>query len=109
MSEEEGFDYMIVRPGRLVGGPWTNTDVANLLKTQEGNKKQIQVEVGDSLNGDAARWSVAEFIVRGINIWRRTKQTQSLMGKEKHKSVPFINKEITLISKDGEMFENDTQ
>jgi len=55
MSEEEGFDYMIVRPGRLVGGPWTNTDVANLLKTQEGNKKQIQVEVGDSLNGDAAR------------------------------------------------------
>jgi len=31
------------------------------------------------------------------------------MGKEKHKSVPFINKEITLISKDGEMFENDTQ
>ena len=60
----EEFDYLIVRPGRLVGGPWTNTDVSNLLKVEEGTRKRVVVERGDALNGDAARISVAELVVR---------------------------------------------
>lgn len=107
MSEKEGFDYMIVRPGRLVGGPWTNTDVANLLKTEEGNKQQIEVEEGDRLNGDAARWSVAEFIVRGINLWKKAKKNESIGTNTEE--LKFVNKEITLINRDGEKFQNDSQ
>lgn len=60
----EGFDYIILRPGRLVGGPFTNTDVAALLKVNEGSRKQITVERGDALNGDAARIACAEFVAR---------------------------------------------
>lgn len=60
----EGFDYIILRPGRLVGGPFTNTDVAALLKVNEGSRKQITVERGDALNGDAARIACAEFAAR---------------------------------------------
>jgi nucleoside-diphosphate-sugar epimerase len=35
IAATSGFDYLIVRPGRLVGGPWTNTDVSGLLKVRE--------------------------------------------------------------------------
>jgi nucleoside-diphosphate-sugar epimerase len=31
-----GADYVIVRPGRLVGGPWTNIDISGLLKLEGG-------------------------------------------------------------------------
>lgn len=64
IAATEDFDYLIVRPGRLVGGPWTNTDVSNLLKVEEGTRKRVVVERGDALNGDAARISVVELVVR---------------------------------------------
>ena len=31
-----GFEYAIIRPGRLVGGPYTNLDVAKLLQIEGG-------------------------------------------------------------------------
>lgn len=37
-AQKSGFDYVLVRPGRLVGGPWTNYDVANLLKLEGGKQ-----------------------------------------------------------------------
>merc|ERR1712070_270487 len=100
LSKEEGFDYMILRPGRLVGGPWTNTDVARLLKTEEGNRKRIEAAVGDEFNGDAARWSVAEFVVRGVKKWRK--------GGKEPTTLNFMNKEINLVNKEGEI-QNDLE
>jgi uncharacterized protein YbjT (DUF2867 family) len=35
-AQMNNFDYVLVRPGRLIGGPWTNLDVANLLKLEGG-------------------------------------------------------------------------
>lgn len=37
-SESGNFEYAIVRPGRLVGGPYTNLDVAKLLQIEGGKK-----------------------------------------------------------------------
>jgi len=31
-----GFGYAIVRPGRLVGGPYTNLDLAKLMQIEGG-------------------------------------------------------------------------
>ena len=31
-----GFDYAVIRPGRLVGGPFTNLDIAKLLQVEGG-------------------------------------------------------------------------
>jgi uncharacterized protein YbjT (DUF2867 family) len=86
MAATEGFDYLIVRPGRLVGGPWTNTDLSNLLKTEEGTRKRIVVEAGDSLVGDAARVSVAELVARAL-------QKEGAM-----------NKELCLVNEEGSAF-----
>jgi uncharacterized protein YbjT (DUF2867 family) len=33
-AAQGGFDYVVVRPGRLVGGPFTNLDVAKLLQVE---------------------------------------------------------------------------
>lgn len=34
--QHEGFDYVVVRPGRLVGGPYTNLDLAKLMQIEGG-------------------------------------------------------------------------
>lgn len=63
-AREHGFDYVIVRPGRLVGGPFTNLDVAKLLNTQGGATNGVQVSPGDTLLGDCKRDACAEAIVQ---------------------------------------------
>jgi len=59
-----GFEYVIVRPGRLVGGPFTNLDVAKLLQVQGGAENGVDTAIGDSLLGDCKRDACAECIVQ---------------------------------------------
>jgi uncharacterized protein YbjT (DUF2867 family) len=63
-STESGFEYVIVRPGRLVGGPFTNLDVAKLLQIQGGAENGVEVALGDALLGDCKRDACAECIVQ---------------------------------------------
>ena len=58
------FDSVIVRPGRLVGGPFTNLDVARLLQIEGGAENGVTVRKGDSLLGDCKRDACAEAIVQ---------------------------------------------
>ncbi len=46
-SKRAGFKYAIVRPGRLVGGPYTNPDFAKLLQLDEGDMRAVEMRVGD--------------------------------------------------------------
>jgi len=62
-----GVDYVILRPGRLVGGPFTNLDVARLLQTEGGADNGVDVAVGDNLLGDCKRDAAAEAIVQVSN------------------------------------------
>jgi uncharacterized protein YbjT (DUF2867 family) len=61
-----GVDYAIVRPGRLVGGPYTNLDLARLLQIEGGAENGVSVQVGDSLLGDAKRDAVAEAVLQAL-------------------------------------------
>lgn len=56
-----GYKYSIVRPGRLVGGPYTNPDFANLLKLDEGEARSVELRNGDpqGFKGDASRRQTA--------------------------------------------------
>lgn len=56
--------YAIVRPGRLVGGPFTNYDVAKLLQIQGGAENGVTVAAGDVLLGDCKRDACAEAVVQ---------------------------------------------
>jgi len=59
-----GFDYVVIRPGRLVGGPFTNEDVAKLLQVEGGAENGVSVAPGDDLLGDCKRDALAETIVQ---------------------------------------------
>jgi len=65
-AQKMGFDYVIVRPGRLVGAPFSNPDVANAFKISQSTKRAIVLEEGDSLAGDMSRTDTAEIIVRAL-------------------------------------------
>ena len=57
-------DYAIVRPGRLVGGPFTNLDVARLMQIEGGAENGVDVAAGDALLGDCKRDACAEAVVQ---------------------------------------------
>lgn len=61
-----GFDYVVIRPGRLVGGPFTNLDVAKLLQVEGGAENGVSIERGDSLLGDCKRDACAEAVVQSL-------------------------------------------
>jgi uncharacterized protein YbjT (DUF2867 family) len=61
---KQGFDYAIVRPGRLIGGPFTNLDVAKLMQIEGGSENGVDLAPGDSLLGDCKRDACAEAIVQ---------------------------------------------
>jgi hypothetical protein len=64
---ESGFSYSIIRPGRLVGGPYTNLDLAKLLRADvRGNG--ITLGGGDALLGDCSRLSCAEAVLRCLEV-----------------------------------------
>lgn len=44
MSDQLGYDAVVVRPGRLVGAPFTNFDLAKLLKLDNATKKGIIID-----------------------------------------------------------------
>ncbi|WP_193200452.1 SDR family oxidoreductase [Nostoc sp. MG11] len=61
-----GLPYTIIRPGRLIDGPYTSYDLNTLLKAKTGGKYGVAVGTGDTLSGDASRIDVANACVESI-------------------------------------------
>ncbi|MHC0064372.1 SDR family oxidoreductase [Nostoc sp. UIC 10890] len=58
-----GLPYTIIRPGRLIDGPYTSYDLNTLLKAKTGGKYGVVVGTGDTLAGDTSRIDVANACV----------------------------------------------
>lgn len=54
-----GLPYTIIRPARLVDGPYTSYDLNTLLKATTEGKKGVKLGTGDILNGETSRIDVA--------------------------------------------------
>jgi uncharacterized protein YbjT (DUF2867 family) len=61
-----GLPYTIIRPGRLIDGPYTSYDLNTLLRAKTDGKKAVVIEKGDNLNGDASRIDVANVCVESL-------------------------------------------
>lgn len=59
-----GSKAIVVRPGRLIGAPFTNFDLAKLLQIDQGTSQGIVVDVREILAGDIERKDVAQAIAR---------------------------------------------
>lgn len=62
-----GLPYTIIRPGRLIDGPYTSYDLNTLMKAKTHGKKAVVIGTGDSLNGEASRIDVAQVCVECLN------------------------------------------
>lgn len=62
-----GLPYTIIRPARLIDGPYTSYDLNTLLKATTGGKLGVVVGTGDTLSGDTSRIDVASACVECIN------------------------------------------
>ncbi|MBD2364308.1 SDR family oxidoreductase [Anabaena minutissima FACHB-250] len=61
-----GLPYTIIRPGRLIDGPYTSYDLNTLLKATTDSKLDVVVGKGDTLAGDASRIDVAAACVESL-------------------------------------------
>lgn len=62
-----GLPYTIIRPGRLIDGPFTSYDLNTLLKAKTGGKLDVVLGTGDTLVGDTSRIDVASACVECID------------------------------------------
>ncbi|WP_347278172.1 SDR family oxidoreductase [Leptolyngbya sp. FACHB-541] len=64
---QSGLPYTIVRPGRLIDGPFTSYDLNTLLKATTNGKQGVVVATGDTLTGQTSRIDVAAACVASVN------------------------------------------
>ena len=98
-TTNSGYQYCIIRPGRLVGGPFTNFDVAKLLQIQGGTENGVTMSRGDTLLGDCKRDACAECIVQCI----RAQRTLSALNNDTSKN----NLEFSIVSNDQPALNDD--
>ncbi len=56
---QSGLPYTIIRPARLIDGPYTSYDLNTLTKAKTHGKLAVVLGTGDSLSGDSSRIDVA--------------------------------------------------
>lgn len=61
-----GLPYTIIRPGRLIDGPYTSYDLNTLLKAKTNGKSAVVIGTGDTLSGQTSRIDVANACVESI-------------------------------------------
>ncbi|MGK7893885.1 MAG: SDR family oxidoreductase [Xenococcus sp. (in: cyanobacteria)] len=65
--EQSGLPYTILRPGRLIDGPYTSYDLNTLLRAKTDGKKAVIIGTGDTLNGETSRIDVANVCIECLN------------------------------------------
>lgn len=61
-----GVPYTIIRPARLIDGPYTSYDLNTLLRAKTDGKKGVKIEPGDCFNGETSRIDVANACVESL-------------------------------------------
>ena len=62
-----GLPYTIIRPARLIDGPYTSYDLNTLLRAKTDGKQALVIDTGDRLNGETSRIDVANACVECLN------------------------------------------
>jgi uncharacterized protein YbjT (DUF2867 family) len=78
---QSGFPYTIIRPGRLIDGPFTSFDLNTLLKAKTNGKFGVVIGTGDQLNGQTSRIDVAAACVESLNYSATENQIFELISK----------------------------
>jgi len=77
---QSGLPYTIVRPARLVDGPFTSYDLNTLMQATTGGKQGVQLGLEDRLNGQTSRIDVAAACVACLQAPETINQTFVLIN-----------------------------
>ena len=79
--------YTIIRPARLIDGPYTSYDLNTLLRAKTDGKKAVVIGTGDTLNGETSRIDVANVCVECLNYEVTAGQTFEIINSGKRPPV----------------------
>ncbi len=65
--KNSGLPYTIIRPARLIDGPYTSYDLNTLLRAKTNGNKAVVIGTGDTLNGETSRIDVANACVNCLD------------------------------------------
>lgn len=78
---QSGLPYSIIRPGRLIDGPFTSSDLNTLLQATTQGKLGVVIGTGDTLNGQTSRIDVAAACVACLGDTNTLNQTFELVNQ----------------------------
>jgi uncharacterized protein YbjT (DUF2867 family) len=79
--------YTIIRPGRLIDGPYTSYDLNTLLKAKTEGKLAVVMGKGDTLSGDTSRIDVAAACVESLNNFAAAGQVFEIVNQGKRPEI----------------------
>lgn len=79
--QQSGLPYTIIRPGRLIDGPYTSYDLNTLIQAKTNGKRGVVIGQGDTLGGDASRIDVAAACVACLQNTTTTNQIFELVNQ----------------------------
>lgn len=82
-----GLPYTIVRPGRLIDGPYTSYDLNTLLKAKTESQLGIVVGTGDMLSGETSRIDLAAACVACLHNPQLTGKVFEIMSQGPRPSI----------------------
>lgn len=83
-------DYTIVRPGRLIDGPYTSYDLNTLIQASTHGKQAVVVGCGDTLLGQTSRKDVAAACVECLQSPNTINKTFEIINQGlRPKTIPW--------------------
>lgn len=81
-----GLPYTIIRPGRLIDGPYTSYDLNTLTRAKTGGELDVVLGTGDKLTGQTSRIDVANACVESIKNSNSENKTFEIVNQGKRPS-----------------------
>lgn len=79
--QQSGLPYTIIRPGRLIDGPYTSYDLNTLIKAKTNGKQGVVIATGDTLAGQTSRVDVAAASVACLQHSSTVNKTFEIINK----------------------------
>ena len=81
-----GISYTIIRPSRLIDGPFTSYDLNTLLKAKTNGEKNVVIDTGDKINGESSRIDVANACVECLTSEKTKNKAFEIINQGERKS-----------------------
>jgi uncharacterized protein YbjT (DUF2867 family) len=96
--QASGIPYTIIRPGRLIDGPFTSSDLNTLLQATTQGKLGVILGTGDRLNGQTSRIDVAAAAIASLQTPATLNKTFELINQGPRPSTIDWNQLLSQLS-----------